>query len=121
MSKKQASTRERGYQGAHPIVRRRLLAALVPGAACFWCGQPMFQEAERNWDQRPLAADHDGVRARDHGLAGRLLHFTCNSQRQDGEFDDVRPAVIGCTVSEWRHHRNLAPRHDDVPAVDFVW
>lgn len=86
----------RGYDKRHQKTRRVLIARMTPGEACWWCGQPMYEKPELNWDKRPLAADHidpHGARARTQ--ATRLLHFTCNSQRQDGHNDHRRPALTG--------------------------
>ena len=113
------TTKQRGYAGTHIRIRRGLLAGLVDGTSCYWCGLPMFREPTKNWDARPLAADHDTEKARDRGRAGRLLHFTCNSQRQDGRFDNERPAVLGCAVQEWNERRREVA--DQAEAVPFVW
>lgn len=54
----------------------------------------MFREPGRNPDGFPLAADHvnaGGAAKREQ--ASRLLHFTCNSTRKDGDKDHLRPAV----------------------------
>ncbi|WP_192796262.1 MULTISPECIES: RNase adapter RapZ [Corynebacterium] len=88
------STKQRGYDHRHKRTRKALLATMTQGQPCWWCGKPMYREPERNPDGRPLAADHinAGGAAR-HETAGRLLHFTCNSQRQDGTNDNTRPAL----------------------------
>lgn len=56
----------------------------------------MYRDPFRNWDRKPLHADHSKTIAR-HGIgrtnADRLLHETCNKQRGDGSRDDQRPAL----------------------------
>lgn len=93
-TKVKRTTKQRGYDNRHKRIRKRLIATMTPGTPCWWCGKPMYPEAEKNPDGRPLAADH--VQAGGAGrneAAGRLLHFTCNSARQDGARDDTRPAI----------------------------
>ena len=62
----------------------------------------MFQQAERNWDGQPLAADHTHPRAHGGTKADRLMCHSCNSQRQAGKHDDVRPAVTGTHPRDWK-------------------
>ncbi len=56
----------------------------------------MFRDPTRNWDGKPLHADHSRSRAT-HGTSGnpadRLMHDICNKQRGDGTRDDQRPAL----------------------------
>lgn len=56
----------------------------------------MYRDPFRNWDRKPLHADHSKTIAR-HGIgrtnADRLLHDLCNKQRGDGSRDDQRPAL----------------------------
>nr|DAQ23769.1 MAG TPA: restriction endonuclease [Caudoviricetes sp.] len=89
-----AGRQERGYGQAHKSVRKRLIYLHKDGTPCWWCGEPMFREPGRNPDGFPLAADHvnaGGAAKREQ--ASRLLHFTCNSTRKDGDKDHLRPAV----------------------------
>lgn len=75
---------------------------LVDGTLCWWCGLPMFRDANRNWDCKTLAGDHTVPRVAGGTLADRLLHGRCNSQRQDGRFDDQRPALTGVHPDDWK-------------------
>lgn len=91
--KKQAVS-DRGYGHTHRLKRKQLLARMTEGQPCWWCGQPMHKNPENNFDNKPLAADHEQAHgAQNHELANRLLHFTCNSSRQDGSHDHQRPAL----------------------------
>ncbi|AXC38151.1 HNH endonuclease [Gordonia phage Mulch] len=93
---KLAKTTDRGLGWRHQQIRRRLLAGHHDGAHCWWCGRPMYREPERNWDSKPLEADHTRTREH-HGIenndADRLLHHTCNRQRGNGDRDNLRPAL----------------------------
>lgn len=95
MTTKTRGTTARGYGHKHQTQRRRLLYQHKDGQTCWWCNLPMYRDKAKNWDGKPLAADHDDERAATGALAGRLLHLTCNSQRQGGERDDQRPALTG--------------------------
>lgn len=95
------TTTEKGLGWAHQQAVARLLRKLIDGTLCAWCGLPMFKDKRRNWDVKALAGDHTVPRVAGGTLADRLLHGTCNSQRQDGRYDDVRPTVIGCHPREW--------------------
>lgn len=95
MTTKTRGTTARGYGHKHQTQRRRLLYQHKDGQTCWWCNLPMYRDKTKNWDHKPLAADHDDERAATGALAGRLLHLTCNSQRQGGERDDQRPALTG--------------------------
>jgi hypothetical protein len=90
------STTQKGLGYDHQVHRDRLLLRHVDGTLCWWCGRKLFREPSRNWDGKPLAADHSKARAI-HGIAGnkadRLLHEICNKQRGDGSRDDQRPAL----------------------------
>lgn len=90
-------TTERGYGWHdHQKPREALLRRHRDGTPCWWCGLPMHKTKQKNWDGKALARDHleaDG--ARNRSKEDRLLHFTCNSQRQDGRNDHLRPAVTG--------------------------
>lgn len=95
------TTTEKGLGWAHQQAVARLLRKHVDGGLCWWCGLPMFKDRHRNWDGKTLAGDHTVPRVAGGQLADRLLHGMCNSQRQDGRYDDVRPTVIGCHPREW--------------------
>lgn len=90
------TTTQKGLGYDHQVHRDRLLLRHVDGSLCWWCARKMFREPTRNWDGKPLNADHERSRAL-HGVAGnsanRLLHDTCNKQRGDGSRDDQRPAL----------------------------
>ena len=91
------STTERGLGHRHQMVRRRLLFNHRDGTPCWWCARPMFKDPERNFDGAALEADHSRARSV-HGAHGndadRLLHRRCNRQRQAGQRDDERPALV---------------------------
>lgn len=55
----------------------------------------MFRDSMKNWDERPLEADHSVSRSQGGKIADRLLHSVCNRSRQDGARDHLRPAVTG--------------------------
>uniref|UniRef100_A0AAU8GM67 HNH endonuclease n=1 Tax=Mycobacterium phage JustASigh TaxID=3158894 RepID=A0AAU8GM67_9CAUD len=90
------TTTQKGLGWDHQLHRDRLLLRHVDGTLCWWCGRKMFRDPTRNWDGKPLHADHSRSRAT-HGTTGnpadRLLHDTCNKQRGDGSRDDQRPAL----------------------------
>lgn len=124
---KRRGARERGYtHHRHDLPRKRLLMALRDGTPCWWCGLPMHKDKQRNWDGQALAADHSHAHgARKGEQPDRLLHGWCNSQRQDGRYDDRRPALTGKHPSE-----PLAPQagaqapmggQQDGDAAAFVW
>lgn len=115
------TTTEKGLGWEHQQQRQRLLRRLIDGDLCWWCSKPLFREAARNWDHRSLAADHSIPRALGGNRSDRLLHGTCNSQRQDGRYDDVRPTVIGCHPREWLQRMRDMGRIGaaaSVPSVD---
>ncbi|AYB69424.1 HNH endonuclease [Mycobacterium phage Gancho] len=89
------TTTQKGLGHDHQENRRRLLTRHTDGRPCWWCGKPMFKQADRNWDGHALEADHTKSRSQ-HGnsRADRLLHKTCNIQRGDGTHDDQRPTLI---------------------------
>ena len=93
----------RGYTHyEHKKPRQLLLRKHKDGAECFWCGLPMFKKPERNWDERPLAADHSQPGGAARGMKpDRLLHGYCNSQAGDHSRDDERPVVVGCHPRDW--------------------
>nr|DAM44613.1 MAG TPA: HNH endonuclease [Caudoviricetes sp.] len=86
-------TEAKGLGWRHAQQRSRLIRKHHDGDTCWWCGKPMWRDPHQNWDNKPLAADHIQPRAQGGRLAERLLHFTCNSQRQDGKNDHQRPAL----------------------------
>lgn len=73
-----------------------MLLRHVDGTPCWWDARPMYRDPKRNWDGKPLHADHSRTRAV-HGTSGnqadRLMHDTCNKQRGDGSRDHLRPAL----------------------------
>ncbi len=77
----------------HRDQRTRLIAAHIDGTLCWWCGQPMYRDNDRNPDQRELHADHTTTRAQGGRTADRLLHASCNEQRGNGDRDEQRPAL----------------------------
>lgn len=92
-NQKSAAARGLGY--AHRKQREALLRRHTDGSPCWWCGRPQHRAPERNWDGKPLEADHTLARSQGGKLADRLLCSTCNRQRQDGTNDHLRPAVTG--------------------------
>lgn len=100
--KKKPNFRERGYSyHDHDLPRKRLLIALKDGTPCWWCGLPMHKDKKKNWDGWALAADHSNPHGAKNGeQPDRLLHGRCNSQRQDGRYDERRPALTGKHPSE---------------------
>ena len=95
-TKPKTSTDQRGYGWRHQKRRRVLLAQLKDGSPCPECGQPMYKQAERNFDHAALEADHGPGNALKYAdnkqatKATRLLHRTCN--RSGGAWDKPRPA-----------------------------
>lgn len=89
------TTTQRGLGWTHRQHVAGLRARHVDGSACWWCGQPMFRDAGRNWDRRTLEGDHSKARSLGGTRADRLLHSVCNRQRGDGRRDHERPAVTG--------------------------
>lgn len=86
----------------------------VNGKPCWWCGKPMFKDADKqkNWDGLALHADHSKSRAT-YGIgrthADRLLHDTCNKQRGKGDHDDQRPALLAITTNQPTNPDDLGP------------
>ena len=69
---------QRGYGYSHQQTRKQLLYNHTDGSECEYCGQPMYKDPARNFDHKPLNADHletDKTRR-----AGRLLHDQCNKK-----------------------------------------
>ncbi|QUD82089.1 hypothetical protein J8M97_20495 [Gordonia polyisoprenivorans] len=95
MSRRPSNPEHRGLGYQHRLQVKRLKVRHTNGAPCWWCGRPMYLDAERNWDRATLEGDHSVARSRGGTLADRLLHRTCNRQRQDGRHDHLRPALTG--------------------------
>lgn len=117
-TKKKANSTAQGYGHAHQQQRKKLLHLMRDGEQCWWCGLPMFRDKTKNWDGKSLAADHSEEHgARNQQPADRLLHCDCNSRRQGGRNDHLRPAVTGRHPSE-----PLAPRaEENALTCGFVW
>ena len=109
MPARKANTTDRGLGWPHRQAVARLMRKLVDGALCWWCGLPMFKDSARNWDRKTLAGDHTVPRVAGGAVADRLLHGMCNSQRQDGRWDDQRPALTGTHPADWRPNGGPAP------------
>ena len=117
-TKKKANSTALGYGHQHQQQRKKLLHLMRDGEPCWWCGLPMFKDRTKNWDRKGLAADHmEENGAKQHQDAERLLHCNCNSQRQSGRNDHLRPALTG------RHPLEpLAPKVEGKPLTSaFVW
>lgn len=95
---RKASSTARGLGRVHQLHVAALFRALVDGALCWWCGKGMYHDPEQNWDKRKLRGDHSIPRAMGGTRADRLLHATCNEQRQDGRRDHLRPALTGTAL-----------------------
>ena len=90
----QQTTTKRGDGWNQQRERDRLIRIHKDGTPCWWCGQPMYRNKNKNHDHLPLAADHTEPNgAREGKKPTRLLHFTCNSSRKDGKNDHKRPAL----------------------------
>ena len=107
------STTARGLGHQHQQIRKRLIAAHVDGSPCWWCAGPMYRDPDRNFDNAVLEADHTLSRANGGQHADRLLHMTCNRQRQDGSRDHLRPALVGTQSTE--------ASTDDVRVMAWPW
>jgi hypothetical protein len=97
------TTTQRGLGYPHQQSRRYLIANLIDGTLCWWCGLAMHKAADSNWDHAELEADHSHSRAHGGHRADRLLHRFCNRQRGDGKRDHLRPTVTGVSVRESRN------------------
>lgn len=111
MASKKKSSTARGLGQEHRRIRAQLLAALIDGTLCPCqpgCGPkcpcqelppgqglPIFRDAARNVDGRPLEADHVVARAQGGRRATRLLLSTCNRSRGEGELTKL------VTSREW--------------------
>lgn len=91
--RREPTQKEKGLGHEHRKNREYLLSRHVDGTACWWCGEPMYREAGRNHDGKPLHADHSTARAHGGTKADRLLHDLCNKRRGDGSRDHTRPTV----------------------------
>lgn len=104
--KPRPTSTQRGLGWDHTRNRERLMRRHRDGARCWWCGVPMWSDAARNPDHRPLHADHTRARSRGGTVADRLLHASCNEARGDGSHDHLRPAASVPSVDE---HPDLGP------------
>lgn len=95
------TTTDKGLGWPHQQAVAKLLRKLIDGSLCWWCGLPMFRNRQRNWDRKTLAGDHTVPRVAGGQLADRLLHGVCNSQRQDGRWDNVRPVILKSHPRDW--------------------
>lgn len=79
MTRKPSSS-ARGVGWQHSKDRRRLIATLVDGTPCCYCGGPMYRsDADRDLkDQLRLEADHGQPRVLGGTKADRLAHARCN-------------------------------------------
>jgi hypothetical protein len=93
MTYQKPSRQARGLGTRHENIRKRLIGQHVQGTPCWWCGKPMYREAEANFDGSPLHADHSTARVKGGLDADRLLHGRCNSERGDGSRDHLRPVL----------------------------
>ncbi|MGB0972846.1 MAG: hypothetical protein ACPGVG_18090 [Mycobacterium sp.] len=117
---RKATTTEKGLGWPHQQAVARLMRKLADGTLCWWCGLPMFLDKQRNWDRKALAGDHTVPRVAGGTLADRLLHGTCNSQRQDGRCDDQRPVVQGIHPRDWTAgDATVSISHDEALAMDW--
>lgn len=114
------TTTERGLGHQHQQNRRHLIANLIDGTLCWWCGLPMFRNAASNWDGAELEADHGVSRAHGGHRANRLLHMWCNRSRGKGDRDHLRPAVTGVDVRTLRRDKvRLLP--EDRRQMPWPW
>lgn len=114
------TTTEKGLGWPHRQAVARLMRKLVDGSPCWWCGLPMRKDKARNWDGKTLAGDHTVPRVAGGQLADRLLHGMCNSQRQDGRYDDQRPVLTGAHPGTWKPNSGAAlPTLADTLAMDW--
>lgn len=70
------TNRNLAYGSHHKRRREALLYKLTPGTECEYCAEPMYREAEKNFDQAPLELDHENADTTQ--LGNRLLHRRCN-------------------------------------------
>jgi hypothetical protein len=110
-SRRGKTTTQRGLGWDHQRRREQLMRNHVDGARCPCqpgCGPscpcqdlppgeglPMYRDAKRNVDGRPLEADHTRARSRGGTKADRLLLSVCNRSRGAGE------VVTLVTSREW--------------------
>lgn len=105
------TTTQRGLGYRHQRDRERLLRAHVEGTPCYWDGSPMYSDPAKNWDGKPLEADHTIARSTGGTTADRLMCSTCNRQRGDGSRDHLRPALTGRPIDTTTNplgHRAMA-------------
>jgi hypothetical protein len=98
---RKSTTTAKGLGWRHQQQVKQLIGKLIDGTLCWWCGLPMHRDKTRNWDSKQLAGDHSQARVVGGTIADRLLHGTCNSQRQDGRLDHLRPVILGCHPKQW--------------------
>lgn len=72
------TTTQRGYGHSHRRIRQQLLYNMPDGAECEYCGQPMYKDPTKNFDGKPLNADHEALDKTKQ--ASRLLHDQCNKK-----------------------------------------
>lgn len=109
-------TTARGLGWTHQRTRAHLIANHNDGSPCWWCGQPMWKDAARNFDHATLEADHSLARAKGGHIADRLLHRKCNRERGDGTRDHQRPS-LGDLTSPVRD----APADHDPRVMPWPW
>ncbi|WP_431231513.1 hypothetical protein ACQ856_18295 [Mycolicibacterium psychrotolerans] len=112
------TTTQKGLGGDHQANRERLLHRHVNGKPCWWCGEPMYREKERNPDGFALEADHSRKRAThgNHGnRADRLLHKLCNIARNTTP-DDQRPALLKLLKTQ-----PAEPNPNDLGPLAMAW
>jgi len=105
------TTTERGLGWQHQKQRARLLRAHIDGTPCpcdvVECGPaclcrgpaghlPMYKDADRNPDAKPLEADHSVARSLGGKVADRLMLATCNNSRGNG----TRKALVTGTMTK---------------------
>lgn len=94
------TTTERGLGWEHQKNAERLLRNHIDGTPCWWCAEPMYRDAEQNFDGKTLNADHSVARAHGGTKADQLLHDKCNKARGKGDRDHLRPALTGMPVED---------------------
>lgn len=64
------------YGPQHKKQRQSLVYLHKDGSECEVCAEPMYRDASKNWDGKPLEADHED--ADTSRPANRLIHSKCN-------------------------------------------